>query len=73
MTLKKWLVITIHDTLATRIGFKKEMSKHPCFAGEDKDSVYLYFDEEEEKEETINYLTNAFKRRGVKTQIKRCT
>jgi len=55
------------------MGFKKEMSKHPCYAGEDRDSVYLYFDEEQEKEETINYLTSAFKKRGIKTQVKRCT
>jgi len=73
MIFKNWLVITIHDTLSTRMGFKKEMSQHPCYAGEDRDSVYLYFDEEQEKEETINYLTSAFKKRGIKTQVKRCT
>ena len=53
------------------MGFKKEMSNHPCYQGEDRDSVYLYFEDEEEKEETINFLTRAFSRKKVPVKINR--
>lgn len=47
--------------LKTKIGFKKEMRNHPCFVGDEGNDIYLYFEDLEEKEATIEYLQKSLR------------
>lgn len=72
--LQNFLTIVLKGMmLKEKIGFKQAMQNHPCYCGDEGDEVYMLFDSPDEKEETIEYLTKSLKKKGVKTQIKRCT
>lgn len=72
--LRRFLTIQLSGLLLKeRIGFKSRMREHPCYCGEEKDEVYLFLDSPEEKESTIEYLTKALRKKGIRTQVNRRT